>query len=152
MSRRLLLPLVVLPLVFGDQLRAGVFVVRGTALDERGFPPVDVGTATTALVDLLAAWREGMDEPLPFASKTAWAFVKGRKAGEVYDGGKQTVHPEGREFSLHRVYPDFDALAAHGRFAHYATRLFAPIDGWLSTVTVERLDVVVPAADQEAPA
>ena len=68
-------------------------------------PPLDVATATTALVDLLAAWRDGMDEPLPFASKTAWAFVKGRKAGEVYDGSKQAAHPEGREFSLHRVYP-----------------------------------------------
>lgn len=115
-------------------------------------PPLDSATATTALVDLLAAWREGMAAPLPFASKTAWAFVRGRKAGEVYDGSKQTAHPEGREFSLHRVYPDFDALALHGRFDHYATRLFAPIDAWLSTVTVERLDVVVPAADAEVPA
>lgn len=115
-------------------------------------PPLDPAGATTALGDLLDAWHEGMQEPLPFASKTAWAFVKGKKAGEIYDGSRQTVRAEGDEFSLHRVYPDFEALDRHGRFADYATRLFSPIDAWIARVGIEPLNTVVPAADLEASA
>ena len=87
--------------------------------------------AKAALVDLLAAWREGMDTPLPFACKTAFAYVQGRSASEAYEGGQQ-LRPEGDEFGLHRIYPDFEALQAHDRFALYATRLFAPIDRWIA--------------------
>jgi exodeoxyribonuclease V gamma subunit len=94
-----------------------------------GSLPADEARAT--LVDLLAAWREGMDAPLRFACKTAFAHVQGRSAREAYEGGQQ-LRPEGDEFGLHRIYPDFDALQAHDRFALYATRLFAPIDRWIA--------------------
>jgi exodeoxyribonuclease V gamma subunit len=79
---------------------------------------------------LLAAWREGQREPLPWALRTALASAAGGDARAAYEGGFGDVPADVAEPCLARVYPDFSALAADGRHAHYAERLFAPLLAW----------------------
>ncbi len=79
---------------------------------------------------LLAAWRDGQREPLPWALRTALASVAGGDARAAYEGGFGDVPADVAEPCLARVYPDFAALAADGRHAHYAEHLFAPLLAW----------------------
>ena len=79
---------------------------------------------------ILEAWREGMQQPLPWAARTALAQVEERGARRAYEGGYRTAFCDRDEPSLGRVFPDFDALRADGRFAHYAELIFAPLSEW----------------------
>ena len=96
-------------------------------LSWRSMPRAD---AERALADLVAAWQDGMAFPSPFAPLTALARAAGQPAADLYDGGKQR-DGEGREFALNRCYPDFDALAASGRFDREVERLFQPMWRWI---------------------
>ncbi len=107
--------------------------------------PLPQDEAQALLADLMQAWLEGMNEPLPFAAKTALAQVMDEsKAAAAYDGASFTPsgydRPGGEveEASLARLFPDFAALSADGRFAAYAQRLYGPINDWIQRcVTLE---------------
>ena len=94
-------------------------------------PSVDATEATGRLHDLLGAWQAAMQAPLPFAARTALAWLQ-REAGaaQTYEGGRFTFFAERDEPCLARVYPDFAALVADGRFATYAVQLFGPLLAW----------------------
>jgi exodeoxyribonuclease V gamma subunit len=90
--------------------------------------------ASEALRELLAAWREGMRAPLPLASRTALAFVRGATgdaAAESAYQGEFNPRRESDEPCLARAFPDYQALTADGRFAEYANRLFRPLVDWI---------------------
>ncbi|MGS0756063.1 hypothetical protein ACVBEH_16280 [Roseateles sp. GG27B] len=107
--------------------------------------PLPQDEAQALLADLMRAWLEGMNEPLPFAAKTALAQVMDEsKAAAAYDGASFTPSGSDRpggeveEASLARLFPDFAALSADGRFAAYAQRLYGPINDWIQRcVTLE---------------
>ena len=119
--------------------------------------PLPQELAHDLLADLMRAWLEGMHEPLPVAAKTALALVKEvRDVAAVYDGasftpsGSDRPGGEGGEASLARLFPDFAALSADGRFAAYAQRLYAPINDWIQTcVTLELHPQVLPPQDAD---
>jgi exodeoxyribonuclease V gamma subunit len=93
--------------------------------------PLPQSEAADVLRTLLSLWRQGMEAPLPLACRTALAFVSDGKPAEVYDGGGfNPVAPEGAEPCLARLYPDFEALVADGRFETLAPQLYGPLHAW----------------------
>ena len=92
--------------------------------------PLPQAQAAEHLRALMAAWQDGMNQPLPVAASTALAWAGDRaKALPAYEGGYQQ-RAERQERCLARVYPDFAALSAGGRFASLATQLYAPVRDW----------------------
>ena len=90
-------------------------------------------TALAHLQALIDGWQAGMAAPLPLAAHTALAWAaKPASAEVVYDGGHQR-RAEASEPCLARVYPDFEALTADGRFAAWAQRLYAPLQAWAAS-------------------
>ncbi|MDR3426444.1 exodeoxyribonuclease V subunit gamma [Silvimonas sp.] len=88
--------------------------------------------AIDTLEHILAAWQQGMAEPLPFAGKTALAAVsENGKPWQVYEGGMFSP-AERDEPCLARTWPDYESLIADGRFATLATALFAPLQQWIT--------------------
>jgi exodeoxyribonuclease V gamma subunit len=112
-------------------------------------PPLARPQAEALLCDLLAAWQSGMDAPLPFAARTALAEIDGGKGAETYEGGHDRAG-EVEEPCLARVFADFAALRADGRFDRYLRSLFAPLHGWAQTCSAQphaaRPDMVAEAA------
>jgi len=112
----------------------GVLVGRDATLTVQAMP---ADRAMATLRDLLDAWREGMGQPLPVAPLTALAFLDGGKPESAYEGG-MFLDGEGREACLARVFPDFETLAADGRFEEFAEILYGPLRDWAAThVAVE---------------
>ena len=108
--------------------------------------PLPKPEAEVALADILAAWRAGMATPLPFAVKTALSFVEDSwQVASIYNGGYSIERGEGDEFCLARVFPDFDALRADGRFEAWAGRLFKPMSDWVRS-SVAIVPATVPLA------
>ncbi len=114
--------------------------------------PIEPDLARAALRDLLAAWREGMNAPLPLPAKTAIAFIDDRKANAktdpaaaarlVYEGGNEArsknaglelnqARAEGEEPCLARCFADFDALSRDNQFAAWAERIYRPMLDWM---------------------
>ena len=89
--------------------------------------------ATLALQDLLQCWRDGMDGPLPIASRTALAWLGEDKPEQAYEGSNQTPG-EVNEPCLGRTWPDYATLtSAHGgRFYDLASALYDPLRHWLA--------------------
>lgn len=99
--------------------------------------PLPQGQAQTLLADLLLAWQEGMAEPLPLALNTGLAWVTGKPdVAPVYEGGPFLERAEGDEPCLARLFPDFAALSADGRFELLAQRLYGPLQEWAVSNTV----------------
>ena len=95
--------------------------------------PLPQALAAQHLRALMAAWQDGMNQPLPVAARTALAWAGDpAKALAAYEGGYQQ-RAERQERCLARVYPDFAALSADGRFASLAMQLYAPLRDWAST-------------------
>ena len=94
-----------------------------------------------------------MDGPLPIACKTAFAWFDGdAKAGETYEGG-YVVRGEAEEPCLARLYPDYEALTADGRFEELAEQLFRPVHDWIGTqVTAEPHSATAATAATAEPA
>ncbi len=98
-------------------------------------PPLDVGSATRTLNDLLLAWHHGMQRPLPVAVKTAFAWLAQRDeekaqaaARKAYEGDGQTSNGERAESTaLARQFPDFDALLDSEEFVGWCESLYKPI-------------------------
>ena len=113
----------------GNPVR-GHLVARDLVLS---LQPLPQAQAAEHLRNLMAAWQDGMNQPLPVAASTALAWAGDRaKALPAYEGGYQQ-RAERLERCLARVYPDFAALSADGRFASLATQLYAPVRDWAST-------------------
>ena len=102
-------------------------------------PALDTEFASQHLRVLLSAWQAGMQSPLPFAPRTALAFLdKPEKAALVFEPGFAQRQGEGEEPCLARLHPDFASLAADGRFAEYAEQLFAPLLDWARSAQIDR--------------
>ncbi|MBW4047412.1 MAG: exodeoxyribonuclease V subunit gamma [Proteobacteria bacterium] len=97
---------------------------------------------------VLEAWRAGMERPLPWAARTALAEVERHGPQRMYEGGYRAPFCDRDDPSLARMFPDFDALRADGRFAHYAELLFAPLSDW-ATQRAGILEHTRLAADEE---
>jgi exodeoxyribonuclease V gamma subunit len=113
----------------------GVIVSADATLHIEAMP---CDLAETTLRVLIEAWHEGVTAPLPLACKTAMALVGGSNdVAGVYDGGENR-RGEVEEMSLSRLYPDFEALSADGRFAGLATSLYGPVQRWVNEhITVQ---------------
>ncbi|KPY46306.1 Exodeoxyribonuclease V subunit gamma [Pseudomonas viridiflava] len=96
--------------------------------------PLEKDAAVTTLNHLLMAWLRGMQQPLPVAVKTAFAWLgqpldKAEAAArKAYEGDGQTTDGERRESTaLARQYPDFDALMDSEEFVGWCETLYKPI-------------------------
>lgn len=94
--------------------------------------PLDASTAMGLFDDLLQAWHEGMQRPLPLAARTAFTWLRGGKdamgsAQAAYEGGYHQTGEVERSLYLGYCYPDFSALTASGEFTELATRLLKPL-------------------------
>jgi len=113
---------------------SGVIVGRDACVTVQPWPRAP---ASAALADLLQAWHEGLygsAAPLPLAPRTALALVQGaRDVAAVYEGSEYArARPgEGEEACLARLFPDYAALRADGRFETLAGRLFGPLTAWV---------------------
>jgi exodeoxyribonuclease V gamma subunit len=96
-------------------------------------PALKPQQATEQLQALLAAWHDGMQSPLPFTARTALAELCNGKGAATYDGGGDKQAGEAEEPCLARVFPDFAALRADGRFDRYMDTLFWPLHDWAQT-------------------
>ena len=92
----------------------------------------------------MQAWRHGMAAPLPLPCKTALALVRGltpAKVAVVYQGSAYESggsRGEVDEACLSRLYPDYEALCADGRFEDLAAQLFGPLMAWIKqSVTLD---------------
>jgi len=107
----------------------GVLVARDATVVVEPVPPDE---ARALLDELIDVWREGMAQPLPVAAKTALAFVADpARAAAVYDGGR--LPGEGSEDCLARLWPEFEALVADGRFEALAAQLYGPVARWIES-------------------
>ncbi|HZV91727.1 MAG TPA: exodeoxyribonuclease V subunit gamma, partial [Caldimonas sp.] len=126
----------------------GVYVGRDVTLR---LGTLDQPDAAEALRHLLAAWRRGMEEPLPLPARTAIAFVLGENAELMYDGAFDR-DGERSEPCLGRCFPDFAALNADGGFKALAERIYRPMLDWIAArvEVLQREAEAVPRAE-EAP-
>ena len=103
-------------------------------------PPLDPAEARAVLQDLMECWSDGMNRPLPTASRTALALLAEGNPQAAYDGGFQ-VAGEAQDSCLARLWPDFEALAAEPDWEETSRRLYGPLSHWLQTgLIVTRLD------------
>lgn len=101
------------------------------------FHPYSRAEAEAYLGQIMAAWVDAMNLPLPVAPKTAFAYLDSlRKAGEdkaldkaraAYESGYQFTGEGDETPGLQRAYPDFDALVASDRFNHWVDQLYKPL-------------------------
>ncbi|MYM39294.1 exodeoxyribonuclease V subunit gamma [Duganella qianjiadongensis] len=92
--------------------------------------PVEQDGARAALEQLVALWRENMDQPLPTACKTALALLQEGDPRATYDGGYE-LQGEVDDLCLARLWPEYAVLQAQPGFAEVAERLYAPLLKWL---------------------
>jgi len=132
----------------------GVIVGRDASVTTRPWPRE---RAEPALAALMRAWREGhfgRGAPLPLAPRTALALVQGvADVAAVYEGSDfaRGWRGEAKEACLARVFPDYAALSADGRFATLAQDLVAPLAAWIaSDVQIEPLVAAATVPEAEA--
>jgi exodeoxyribonuclease V gamma subunit len=105
--------------------------------------PLDPQQARACWSQLLDAWQQGLDRPLPMALRSALAWLaKGGSAADPAAGAAREAARASYEDSdppygkfgecdgnayLARAYPDFDALWADGEFARWALALLKPM-------------------------
>ncbi|MFJ4144084.1 exodeoxyribonuclease V subunit gamma [Pseudomonas sp. NPDC089734] len=96
--------------------------------------PLEKDAASAMLNDLLTAWLCGMQQPLPVAPKTAFAWLgqpldKAEAAArKAYEGDGQNSDGERRESTaLARQFPDFDALMESEEFVGWCDALYKPV-------------------------
>jgi len=104
----------------------GVLVGRDGVLD---ITPMPQDEARNTLGLLLALWLQGMNEPLPLPPKTALAQLTGQNPAAQYDGGYQQAG-EVQEPCLARMFADYAALSADGRFQTLAQHIYGPLLQW----------------------
>lgn len=110
----------------------GIIVARDATLALR---PMPAGEAMAQFQTLLQVWQAGQDSPLPLPLKTALAAAGGEdlaRAETAYEGDGFAQAGEADDACWARLYPDFDALTADGRFAPLAEAVHAPLLAWLA--------------------
>ncbi len=119
----------------------GILVARDAIVKMRPLDPVRAGQSLGALV---ALWREGMNQPLPTACKTALALFRGGDARATYDGGYDLAG-ERAELCLARLWPDFAALSAEDAWPDCSLELYGPLAAWLDEdITIEAIGAGAP--------
>ncbi|MBE0546121.1 MAG: exodeoxyribonuclease V subunit gamma, partial [Rubrivivax sp.] len=114
---------------------SGVIVARDACVTVQ---PWAQGPASAALADLMQTWHDGLygsAAPLPLAPRTALALVQqARDVAVVYDGSEFTPGRPGEreEACLARLFPDYAALRADGRFETLAQRAYGPLAEWVA--------------------
>jgi exodeoxyribonuclease V gamma subunit len=93
--------------------------------------PMPQDVALQTLHSLLGVWQQGMNAPLPLPPKTALAWLKSKtkQVRADYEGGFST-HGDVSEPCMARIYPDFEALTADGRFVQLAQQVYQPLLDW----------------------
>ncbi|GFM57539.1 RecBCD enzyme subunit RecC [Pseudomonas cichorii] len=96
--------------------------------------PLEKDAASAILGDLLTTWTFGMQQPLPVAVKTAFAWLgqpldKAEAAArKAYEGDGVTSNGEVAESTaLARQFPDFNALMESEEFVGWCEALYKPI-------------------------
>lgn len=109
---------------------------------EWAWAPLPVQEAQSLLNDIIQAWYDGMQAPLPLACRSAFAWLqadndKEAAASRVYEGNGFNLAGEvERDSYLYRQFPDFQSLLACTGKAHFVEclqRLYAPL--WQATPT-----------------
>ncbi len=118
-----------LAIAASGRLAQGVVVGRDGVLE---IAPMEQDQAQATLSMLLRVWLDGMQAPLPLPPKTALAWVAGKDAAGQYQGSPDSPQQiaDVSEACLARVFPDFEALCADGRFAILAEQVYAPLLTW----------------------
>lgn len=124
----------------------GVLVGRDGVLD---ISPMPQDEAQETLSLLLSIWREGMNAVLPLPPKTALAWLAEKDAASQYDGGYM-ISGEVKEPCLARMFQDFEALTADGRFEALAQQVYAPLLLWATAHVTARFHSTEPVFDGSA--
>ena len=102
-------------------------------------PPLPPDQARGHLAELLRALDEGLRHPLPLATRTAFAWLKGGgnpgAARQTYEGGYNQQGEVETDPYLARVYSDYAALTADGTFTRLAETLYGPLLAALPAAT-----------------
>ena len=115
----------------------GILVARDAIVS---MAPLDPAEARTALSDLVAIWRDGMNRPLPVACKTALALLQEGDPRAAYDGVMQ-IAGESDDLCLARLWPDYAALASEAQWPDCAEALYGPLVAWLKHhITVDAIE------------
>jgi exodeoxyribonuclease V gamma subunit len=105
----------------------GVLVGRDATVTVEPLPAPEAAAALAALLQL---WLEGMRAPLPLACRAGLALVAGASdVDRVYEGGPYR-RGEVEEACLARLYADYAALCADGRFHGLAQCAYGPLLQW----------------------
>ncbi len=91
---------------------------------------LEAAAASARLAELLRAWRMARMQPVPWAPRSAIEQLRGKSARAAYEGSRH-ARGEREDPCLARLYPDFDALCADGRFETFAQQLFQPVCDWV---------------------
>ncbi|MCF8207924.1 MAG: exodeoxyribonuclease V subunit gamma [Rhodoferax sp.] len=124
---------------------SGILVGRDGVVE---IPPFPQDRAVEILQGLLQLWRDGMQAPLPLPPRTALALVAGKNAAAQFEGAPMTPG-EVQDTCLARIYPDYAALAADGRFEALAKAVYAPVLDWVRQQV--KVTAYATPADAEVP-
>lgn len=105
----------------------GILVGRDGVVE---IPPFPKEKAEETLKSLLQLWLAGMHAPLPLPPRTALALVAQQDTATEYEGGHMS-RGEVQDACLARMYPDYGALVADGRFETLAEAIYAPLWEWV---------------------
>lgn len=99
--------------------------------------PLEAERARACWEQLLDAWHQGLSRPLPFALRSAFAWLD-KNGAEAFDAARASYEEHDPEFKrfgerdssayLARAFPSFDALWADGEFASWTESLLKPLD------------------------
>ncbi|QYF92819.1 exodeoxyribonuclease V subunit gamma [Massilia sp. PAMC28688] len=109
----------------------GYLVARDAVLTMAPLHPAQSRDQLAAIVRL---WRSNLDAPLVVACKSALARLQGGDARTTYDGGFDPTGeamPEGREWALSRLWPDFATLVGSGDWLANGEALYGPLAAWM---------------------
>ncbi|MEQ1530658.1 MAG: exodeoxyribonuclease V subunit gamma, partial [Methylococcales bacterium] len=107
------------------------------------FPPIPAAQAVQFLQSIVDAWYHGLNQPLPLACKTGFAWLekstqeedKAVAAAEsCYIGNYNSSGEVAEDPYLARAYPNFADLYG-AAFCHYAQELYAPL---MNAVSINR--------------
>ena len=122
----------------------GYLVARDAVVSMRPLAPA---AATAALREVVLFWRQGMDQPLPTACKTALALLQQGDPRATYDGDDFERSGERDDLCLARVWPEYALLAAEEAWPDCAAGLYGPLLEWLrNDITIEPIAATGEAA------
>lgn len=124
----------------------GVLVGRDGIVE---ISPMSQEEAKNTLGMLLTLWFDGMNSPLPLPPKTALAWLAEKNAASQYEGGYMQ-RGDVEEACMARMFPDFEALAADGRFEALAREVYAPFLLWVNQHVKARFHTTEQAVAESA--